>query len=115
MTRAVRARTMRPMDRSTLEHILNAADGISTDGSTSKDGGTGYIVEETHRVTFYIGEGGQATAAMAIAEVASCALYETYATITARAGATTYVPAGSVLAISVKPPKGDDRRRAGFS
>lgn len=95
------------MDRTTLTRILEHAEGIS--GSGHK-----FEVAEKHRVTFYIGEPGEA---MTVADVAVCSLTEdSFLVLTTRDSSTTYyVEYSSVVAIANRPPTEEFGRRAGFA
>ena len=93
------------MDKAILRSILGAAEGV-----TLEDGS--YQVSEKHRVTFYVGQPGQA---MVISDVASCSLEDHFVTIVSReTGAAVYVEYESIHALSDRPPAVETSRRAGF-
>lgn len=95
------------MTRQTLAKILEAAEGIA-----AADGGR-YEVADKHRVTFYIGRPGQA---MAVSEVAACALEDDFVRVVTREhGTSLFVEYDAVHAVADRPPKDREERRAGFS
>lgn len=94
------------MKRATLKSILDQAEGID-----SVDGG--YEVADKHRVTFYIGEPGDA---MVVSDIVRVRLSDDFVAVTSGdSGATTYCQDDSIQAISTRPPKPKQERRAGFA
>jgi len=94
------------MTREVLDKILSSAKGVTaTEGS--------FEAGADHHVNFYIGQPGQA---MVVNEVAACRLEEEYAVVTTREKRTTlYVEYAAIHAVSVRPPREEASRRAGFS
>ena len=100
------------MNRTTLERILDHAEGISRENGGSKDASE-FGIQEGHRVTFYLGRPGQA---MEISDVSQCVLHEDFVEVSEReSDNTSYIEYDAIHAVAAKPPKGEARRRAGFA
>ena len=93
------------MMQDVLKAMLTAADGIQEKGGT-------FTVGTEHRVSFYLGEQGRG---LVVSEVTQVQLTPQFAAISGRDIGTLYTPYESVFAISVKPPKGSSKSRAGFA
>jgi hypothetical protein len=94
------------MERSTLARILDAAEGIA---GTKQS----YQVSDSHRVSFYLGQAGQA---MEIADVDRCELHEDYLVLHRRDNkGTVYIEYGAVYGLSNKALRDGEARRTGFS
>jgi hypothetical protein len=99
------ARTIRPMNRETLQSILRAADGI-----TEKAGV--FRVPGEHRVTFYLGSDGHS---MVVNEVQEIKLGESFVTLATAEVGNVYTEPGAVYAVAIKPPKPNAPKKAGFA
>jgi hypothetical protein len=98
--------TVRAMERSTFEGMLEAAQGVDRDGN-------GYTVQDGFSLSVYIGEPGQA---MEVSEVASVTLGDAFVEAVSREHQTAYfVEYSSLHGLCVRPPSGGGGRRAGFS
>jgi hypothetical protein len=95
------------MERNTLAQILHTADGI-TDG-----GKDGYRVADTHRVSFYLGQAGQA---MEISDVERCVLEESFVAIHRREQkGVVFVDYAVVYGLATRALKEGEARKTGFS
>ncbi len=95
------------MERITLAQILQTADGIADSG---KDG---YRVKDTHRVSFYLGQAGQA---MEISDVERCVLEESFVAIHRREQkGIVYVDYVVVYGLATRAMKEGEARKTGFS
>jgi len=94
------------MERSTLEAMLQAADGV--DGSAER-----YTVADQFRLSLYVGEPGQA---MEVSDVMSLRLLDRFCEATSSEHQTVYyLEYSSLHGLAVRPPSGGGARRAGFS
>jgi len=105
LTPPATAPTMRRMTKDVLTKILTrAVEADPSDGRTD--------IAEEHHLTFYIGQPGRA---MAVADVVAVCFEEDFAELTTHETKTTvYVPYDSIHAVSTRPTKGGESRRAGF-
>jgi len=88
-----------------LQSILRAAEGL-----TEKAGA--FRVPSEHRVTFYLGnEGG----GIVVNEVEEIKLSDEYLQLTAPEPGQVFTPYTSVYAVSIKPPKPNAPKKAGFA
>ncbi|MBC7173064.1 MAG: hypothetical protein H5U40_11575, partial [Polyangiaceae bacterium] len=91
----------------TLSEILKSADGIADGG---KDG---FRVKDSHRVSFYLGQAGQA---MEISDVERCVLEESFVSIHRREQkGTVYVDYSVVYGLASRAMKEGEARKTGFS
>ncbi|MBX3250826.1 MAG: hypothetical protein KF901_26850 [Myxococcales bacterium] len=93
------------MERSTLARILTQATGVKGEADT-------WQTEEDHRLTFYLGQPGQA---MIVANVAKVRFDEEFIQLT-RVGrdGELFVTYDAVHGLGVVLPEGERGRRAGF-
>ncbi|HJL06227.1 MAG TPA: hypothetical protein RMH85_20560 [Polyangiaceae bacterium LLY-WYZ-15_(1-7)] len=93
------------MEASTLAHILGAAPGITETKGT-------FEVEEGHRVTFYLGQPGQA---MIVRGIVRVRLEDEYVHLGREGDGELFLTYGAVHGVGVQPPEEAAKRRAGFS
>ncbi|MEO0326690.1 MAG: hypothetical protein AAF447_27345 [Myxococcota bacterium] len=94
------------MEPSILTRILAAAPGVQDAGDAR------FTVEDGHRLTFYLGQPGQA---MVLGDLASVSLHEGFVALEKReGGGTVFVALDHVHAVAARPPKGDGVQRTGF-
>jgi hypothetical protein len=97
---------MPAMTPKVLEQILGRIEGVER-----KD--HGYAVGEDHHLSFYVGQPGQA---MVVSDVIRCHLHEEHVELLTRETHTTvFVACEDIHAVTARPPKEDEQRRAGFS
>ncbi len=107
MTAPVAAGNIPRMERNTLAKILDTADGIVSGG---KDG---YRVKDSHRVSFYLGQAGQA---MEISDVERCVLEEGFVAIHRREQkGIVFVDYGVVYGLATRALKEGEARKTGFA
>lgn len=95
------------MERTTLAQVLHTADGIVDSGED------GYQVKDTHRVSFYLGQAGQA---MEISDVERCMLEEGFVALHRREQkGVVYVDYGVVYGLATRAMKEGEARKTGFS
>jgi len=100
------APTMPAMTRDVLIQVLSAAVGVEQKSDS-------FEVGEGHHVTFYVGQPGQA---MVIGEIASGTLQEGFVEVVVReTHTTTFLDYDAVHAVATRPPKEEEKRRAGFA
>ncbi|MFT3921886.1 MAG: hypothetical protein QM778_05070 [Myxococcales bacterium] len=93
------------MTRETLQSILRAAEGL-----TDKAGA--FRVPSEHRVTFYLGNEGRG---IVVNEVEEIKLADDYLQLTAPEPGQVFTPYAAVYAVSIKPPKPNAPKKAGFA
>jgi hypothetical protein len=93
------------MTRETLQTILRATEGL-----TEKAGV--FRVPSEHRVTFYLGTDGRG---MVVNEVEEIRLADSFVSLTAPEPGQVYSDYTAVYAVSIKPPKPNAPKRAGFA
>ena len=93
------------MTRETLQSILRGAEGL-----TEKAGV--FRVPSEHRVTFYLGNDGRG---IVVNEVEEIKLDDEFLKLTAPEPGQVFTPYAGVYAISVKPPKPNAPKKAGFA
>ena len=97
---------LRPMERTIVANVLESVEGID------KTGGQ-YQVPEGHRLTFHVGEPGSA---LLVPDIASCSLHEQYIEAWSRnEGEVFYFSYDGLCALSCRPPKNSQVKRAGFA
>jgi hypothetical protein len=97
---------MPTMKREVLSEILVAAKGVDTKSGS-------FEVGEGHHVTFYVGQPGQA---MVIGDVAGGKLADGFVELMTReTKTTTYLDYEAIHGVAVRPPKEEEKRRAGFA
>lgn len=97
---------MRAMERMVLAEILGNAPGVEREGDAFK-------TASGHRLSFYVGQPGQA---MVIGDVVTCQLQDSYLELVTReTGATIYLAYDAIHGLSRRPPDPKEERRAGFS
>lgn len=90
------------MDRTTLGRILESADGVLT----AK--GDRYEVAEGHRISFYLGDVGEA---MIVRDVATCVNGEHFVTLVHREDSVSlFVEHSLIRAVAATPSKSGGRR-----
>jgi hypothetical protein len=94
------------MERTTLAHILDATDGIT-------GGKDGYRIGEDHRVSFYLGQAGQA---MEISDIDRCELHEGYLAVHRRDHkGVLFAEYGAIYAVACRAMREGESRRTGFA
>jgi hypothetical protein len=93
------------MTRETLQSILRGAEGL-----TEKSGA--FRVPSEHRVTFYLGTDGRG---MVVNEVEEIKLSDDFLVLTAPEPGQVFAPYTAVYAVSIKPPKPNAPKKAGFA
>jgi len=105
LTARTALRSIVRMKLETLHAILDDADGV--------EGGDGrWEVEDDHRMTFYLGEAGQA---MTIADVEKVSVAKGIVTLDRGDEGKVYAETEGVCAVAVKPSPEATGRRAGFA
>ena len=94
------------MKREVIEKILGRMPGIEADKGR-------YAIDEKHHLSFYLGDPGRA---MVVGEIDRVVLDEEFAELTTREkGTTVFVSYDAIEAISIRPPREEGGRRAGFA
>jgi hypothetical protein len=93
------------MTLETLQAILRSADGV-----TEKNGV--FRIAADHRVTFYLGNEGHN---MTVNEVEEIKLDKGFAALLGREAGFVYAEYAAVYALSIKPPKPNSPKKAGFA
>jgi len=93
------------MQRDVLQKVLQTATGLVEKGTT-------YSAPSEHRVTVYLGREGRG---VVVSEVEEVRLHDAFVQIIARDAGEVYAEYAEISALSVKPPKGDMKARAGFA
>ncbi len=93
------------MTRETLQSILRGAEGL-----TEKAGA--FRVPSEHRVTFYLGNDGRG---IVVNEIEEIKLSDEFVVLTAPEPGQVFTAYASVYAVSIKPPKPNAPKKAGFA
>ncbi len=94
------------MTRDVLMQILSRCDGIKTKSET-------FDVAEGHHVSFYVGQPGQA---MVVTDVDRGTLEAGFVEVRTRETHTTFfLDYDAIHAVASRPPKEEEKRRAGFA
>jgi hypothetical protein len=97
---------MPTMTRDVLHEVLAAADGVEANTES-------FEVGEGYHVTFYVGQPGQA---MVVGDVAGGKLQEGFVELMTReTKTTTFLDYDAIHGVATRPPKEEEKRRAGFS
>ncbi len=97
---------MPTMTRDVLHEVLAAADGVEANAES-------FEVGEGHHVTFYVGQPGQA---MVVGDIAGGKLKEGFVELMTReTKTTTFLDYDAIHGVATRPPKEEEKRRAGFA